>query len=163
MSTIYLSSHGTDAVEILKSDHVLIKSLVGELAEATDGKQRRSALSRLKAVLTIHNATEENLVYPALAQFAQSKGESDRLFQETAGADVLVFELDTMLQTGAESDFRAKAAKLRDAVLAHIEEEENTAFPKLQDAADPDQSKSLTRAVREFRDAFRVEKPHGEG
>jgi hemerythrin-like domain-containing protein len=74
----------------------------------------------------------------------------------------LVFDLDTMLQTGIESEFRAKAAKLRDAVHQHIEEEETKAFPDLQEATDSDQSKSLTRAVREFRDAFRVEKPRGD-
>ena len=65
-----------------------------------------------KPVLTVHNATEENLVYPALQKFVGQKRESEHLYQETAQADVLVFELDTMLKSGDDASFRETAEKL---------------------------------------------------
>ena len=52
---------GLDALDILMNDHVAIKGLVTDLAGATDSARRKDIFAQLKAVLTIHNATEENL------------------------------------------------------------------------------------------------------
>jgi hemerythrin superfamily protein len=152
---------GLDALDILMNDHVAIKGLVTDLAGATDSARRKDIFAQLKAVLTIHNATEENLVYPALQMVAGEKQESEELYRETGVADVAVFELDAMLQNGEESDFGAKAMKLRDAVFAHIEGEETNAFPHLREKASPEQTEALTQAVRDFRGAFRYESTAG--
>ena len=125
--------------------------MLNDLAAATDNESRKTILENAKPVLTVHNATEENLVYPALQKFVGQKRESEHLYQETAQADVLVFELDTMLKSGDDASFRETAEKLRDAVFEHIDDEETTAFPELQEKSSPEQSESLTNAVREFR------------
>ncbi len=78
-----------------------------------------------------------------------------RLYHETAEADVVVFDLDTMLKEGDDSDFAATAKKLQAAVLEHIDDEENSAFPSLQKNADTQQTQMLTESVREFRSRFR--------
>lgn len=153
-TTQSLPTTGDDAVEILKNDHTLIKNLLTDLAGATDKQTRTNILEKAKAVLTVHNATEENLVYPALATVAGQKRESEHLYQETGQADVLVFELDTMLKTGDDAKFAETASKLKDAVFEHIEDEETSAFPDLQEKASPDQTQMLTQAVREFRSKF---------
>lgn len=154
IATQILQTKGGDAVEILKNDHTLIKSMLTDLASATDRQTRADILEKAKGVLTVHNATEENLVYPALQTVAGKKRESEHLYHETAEADVLVFELDTMLKTGDDSRFVETASKLKDAVFEHIEDEETSAFPDLQEKSSTDQSASLTNAVREFRGAF---------
>lgn len=69
---------GETTVEILKNDHTVIKRLLNELTGRQNG-ERKATLERLKAALTIHNATEENLVYPALAVVAGKKSESEHL------------------------------------------------------------------------------------
>lgn len=129
----------------------MIKGILNDLAAAKDSQSRKQILEKAKPVLTVHNATEENLVYPALQKIAGQKRESEHLYQETAQADVLVFELDIMLKTGDDASFVETAEKLRDAVFEHIEDEETTAFPELQEKASVEQSESLTGAVREFR------------
>ncbi len=70
-------------------------------------------LELLKGVLTIHNATEENLVYPAINKVAGGKLESQHLYHETAEADVLFFELDGLLKEGDDEQFARKAVKFR--------------------------------------------------
>ncbi len=150
-----LPVRGNDAIEILTNDHEIIKSLLTGLTQATQTAQRKDALEQLKAALTIHNATEENLVYPALEKVAGKKSESQHLYHETAAADVLVFELDVMLKEGNDSNFSAKAGKLREAILEHIEDEEGSAFADLQKHAQPQQAQMLTNSVREFRSALR--------
>ena len=59
------------------------------LTSAVDVGERRSALERLKAALTIHNATEEHLIYPAIERIAREKAEGERLYHETAQAENL--------------------------------------------------------------------------
>ncbi|MDQ2866333.1 MAG: hemerythrin domain-containing protein [Candidatus Eremiobacteraeota bacterium] len=151
-----LPVRGNDAVEILVNDHQIIKTCLSALVQAAQSGQRKSALDQLKAVLTIHNATEENLIYPALEIVGGKKSESQHLYHETSEADVLVFQLDTMLKEGNESDYTAKAQKLQKAVLEHIDDEENSAFPALQKGAQPQQSRMLTDSVREFRNSLRI-------
>lgn len=154
-----LPLRGNDAVEILLNDHQVIKSLLSQLTQAGQASQRRQVLEQLKAALTIHNATEENLVYPALDKVAGKKSESQKLYHETAAADILIFELDTMLKEGDDSEFESKAEKLQGAVLEHIEDEEDSAFPHIQEKAEPAQAQMLTQSVREFRNSFRFEGP----
>ncbi len=149
-----LPVRGSDAIEILKNDHDIIKNLLTDLTQATQTQQRKQTLEQLKGALTVHNATEENLVYPALDKVAGKKSESQKLYHETAEADVLIFEIDTMLKEGDDSKFDTKATKLREAILEHIEDEEGSAFPHLQKGADPQQTQMLTTSVREFRSAL---------
>lgn len=158
IDTTLLPAHGRDAVEILKNDHQVIKSLLDALV-SDQGAQRREVLEQLKGVLTIHNATEENLVYPAIDKVAGGKTESQHLCHETAEADVLVFELDALLKERDDAEFALKAKKFHKAVLAHIDEEENKAFPRLQENADPEDSKNLTHSVKAFRKSLHFELP----
>src|SRR5438270_338672 len=150
-----LPARGNDAVEILINDHQVIKGLLSQLSSAADTQARKGVLEQLKGILTIHNATEENLVYPALQTVGGKKSEAEHLYHETAAADVLVFEMDTMIKEGDEQEFDAKAKKFVAAVLEHIDDEENKAFPHLRDAAEPRQAQLLTESVRQFRSALR--------
>ncbi len=151
-----LPVRGNDATEILINDHEVIKRLLSELTQSAAGEGMKNTFEQLKGVLTIHNATEENIVYPALREVARKKWESQRLYNETAEADVLVFKLDTMMQEGDFADFPRTAEKLRDAILEHIEDEEQKAFPHLTDSAEPMQAQMLTESVRKFRSMMRL-------
>lgn len=158
IDTTLLPVRGNDAVEILLNDHQVIKALLRELTEAT-GPRREHVLEQLKGVLTIHNATEENLVYPAINKVAGSKLEAQHLYHETAEADTLLFELDSMLKERDESEFSTKAETFADAVRHHIEEEEQKAFPRLQENADARHSEILAESVKAFRKALHFEIP----
>lgn len=156
IDTTLLPVRGHDAVEIILNDHKVIKSLLRELTESV-GEQRDMVLEQLKGVLTIHNATEENLIYPAINKIAGSKLESQHLYHETAEADTLLFELDSMLKERDETDFIKKAEKFAEAVRHHIAEEEQKALPRLQENADPRHAQILADSVRTFRNSLHFE------
>ncbi len=147
-------ARGNSAIDILLNDHTTIKQLLGELTGAGEPQRRKETLEQLKGILTVHNATEENIVYPAIAVVAKDKSESKHLYEETADADVLLFRLDAMLKSADASDFDAMATEFREAVLEHIDDEESSAFPALQERAQPEQERMLTHSVREFREQF---------
>ena len=153
-----LPARGDTAVEILENDHQVIKGLLNELVSAP-GSKRPGVIEKLVGVLTIHNATEENLVYPAINRVAGSKLESQHLYHETAEADVALFELDSMLKEGDDSEFSAHAKKFQEAVLHHIDEEEQKAFPRFGQNADPEHSKILADSVRKFRSSLHFDTP----
>jgi hemerythrin superfamily protein len=148
---------GEDAVEILINDHATIKDLVKRLPEAERLADRKRILERLIAALTVHNATEENLVYPALQEIVGEKRVSQHLYHETAEADVAIFQLDTMLKQGVDGKYKLAAEKIRDAVLEHIDEEEKKAFPRLQEEAEPEAMELLTQSVRKFRSELKYD------
>lgn len=139
-----------DAIEILESDHRTIKGL---LAQLTTGPQeeRELVLERLKSVVVVHNATEENLVYPAIHVLAQRPMHADKLYHEQDEAKVVVFKLSNL--SPGDPEFQKKANDLRDAVTAHIEKEEKNEFRHLREAAQ-DEMPKLTDEVRRFRSEF---------
>lgn len=96
-------------------------------------------------------------VYPAINKIAGSKLESQHLYHETAEADTMLFELDSMLKERDESEFGAKADKFADAVRHHIEEEEQKAFPRLQENTDARHSEILAQSVKTFRKSLHFE------
>lgn len=156
IDTTLLPVRGHDAVEIILNDHTVIKSLLRELTESA-GEQRDMVLEQLKGVLTIHNATEENLIYPAINKIAGSKLEAQHLYHETAEADTLLFELDSILKERDETDFDEKAEKFAEAVRHHIAEEEQKALPRLQESSDPRHAQILADSVRAFRNSLHFE------
>ncbi len=150
-----LPLRGSSVHEILENDHEIIKGLLTSLTRAAGTEQRVQILERLKGALTIHNAMEESLIYPALDKVAGHKFETLKLYNETASADILVFQIDTLLKEGDDAKFADKAEKLQSAVFKHIEAEEESALPHLEKGADSDQSQMLLESVREFRGALR--------
>jgi hemerythrin-like domain-containing protein len=143
------------AIDLLLQEHVQIKQLLQTLNNAQGESERHATLEQLKELLTIHNATEENFVYPAIEKVAGKKHEAEHLYHETAQADVIVFELDTCLKTGDQEGFKTNAEKLQAAILEHIDDEEQKALPALRDKAEPEQTKMLNEAVRKFRSSLR--------
>lgn len=145
-----------EAVQQLINEHQTIKGLLQRL-ESSTGTDAKSILEQLKGILTVHNAVEENLIYPALRVVAGKKTESLKLYNETAEADTLIFEIDSMLKEGEMGDFSKRVEKLHAAVVEHIEDEENKAFKHLQDNAEPAQTQQLNDSVREFRSKLHFE------
>ena len=141
---------GGDAVEILENDHRTIKDLLARLTSGPK-EEREEVLERLKPVVVVHNATEENLVYPAIHVLAQRPMHADKLYHEQDEAKVVVFRLSNL--SPGDPEFQKKANDLRDAVTTHIEKEEKTEFRHLRDAAG-DEMPKLTDEVRRFRAEF---------
>ena len=56
------------AIDVLLEDHQKIKALMNQIAQTSDGNpsQRTHLLQQLAELFTVHNSTEENLIYPAI-------------------------------------------------------------------------------------------------
>jgi hemerythrin superfamily protein len=140
-----------DAIDLLLADHEEIKDLLARLVQS-DSTGGDDVIERLKALLTVHNATEENLVYPAVHTLAQRPMHARTLYHQQDDAEVAFWELGN-LEPG-DDEFLRKAADFRDAVLAHIRQEEEHEFPHLREALAPEDAEQLSEEVAAFRQFF---------
>ena len=146
---------GKDAIEILLNDHKVVKGLFEQLATSGEG-ERKDILEALKAVLTVHNSTEENLVYPAIRFVAGRTRDAETLYHQQDEAEAGLWSIDATIKGLVEGDDVDEQIKaLQKAVLAHVKKEEETEFPHLREALKGNALKALTDDVREFCSNFR--------
>jgi len=140
-----------DAIAILMNDHLRIKALFDQLLDG-DGSTRPRLLEELKPLLIVHNAGEENVVYPAIFGIAMRPHHAKKLYHQQDDATVAFWEI--LMMDPGDPEFVRKAADLRDALLAHVREEEESEFPELRRALAPQAMAKLTAELTEFRRTF---------
>ena len=121
-----------DVRAFLHADHLQIRELATELAEASTAVRRRSVLGQLKPLLLAHSRSEEAAVYkrlmkskPAEARLAGNEG-----LVEHNVADILLSRLAASSDTATDM-WKAHAKVLHEALEHHIKEEESDIFHDL--------------------------------
>ena len=118
-----------DPLLLLETDHRRFEKLLkdGEASTERAKKGRRAILDALTAELTVHEALEEKLVYPALEPHAEAHDLVLESFQEHHVADIVIKELHEVATD--DEQWGAKFKVLKENVSHHISEEENKLFP----------------------------------
>jgi hemerythrin-like domain-containing protein len=118
-----------DPLILLETDHRRFEKLLkdGEATTERAKKGRRDILNALTAELTVHEALEEKLVYPALEPHAEAHDLVLESFQEHHVADIVIKELHEVATD--DEKWGAKFKVLKENVSHHISEEENKLFP----------------------------------
>jgi hypothetical protein len=163
-----LAPSAIDALRPLLDDHRAIERLL-DMLESADVVRARGIVEHLKPILTLHNATEEAVIYPALSLtsgnpievITGSLTKPRKLYFETAEADMTFFRLDEIVHNRMRGDFHKLALKLVSMLRAHIRYEELDAFPNLADNANPEWEQHLGDAVREFRSKLHHDEVRG--
>jgi hemerythrin superfamily protein len=146
------STDQANPVAWLKRDHEVIRGYLQTLSRSSiaDG---RATFEALKRILSLHNAIEENLVYPALAKVAGARDQAMELFHETAEADILVYTATRAALEDDEPAFNACMQQLTAAILEHVTLEETQAFPALERASRTE-LQSLAHQILQFKSAM---------
>ena len=132
-----------NAITLLKEDHAKVKKMLNELDETTEraDKTRTEGLAKLKQELTIHEAIEEEIFYPALKQHAEAKDIVLEAFEEHGVVDTIMGEIEAT-PTDDET-WGAKFTVMKENLEHHIEEEEGEMFSKARDLFDKETLESL--------------------
>src|SRR4051794_30537187 len=135
-----------DVVELLRAQHTRIRAMFTEFDRAAGTPARQDRFEELRRFLAGHETAEEIVVHPA-ARNADGGAEvvRDRLREEHDAKQVLS-RLDGMAVT--DPGFADDLATLREAVLAHADNEEREEFPLLQSSTDERTRARLAGAVR---------------
>ena len=132
-----LPSEGVvDALQLLKEDHEKVKRMLEELDATTERaeKTRAETFDRLKHDLTIHETIEEEILYPALKEFAKTKDITLEAFEEHHVVDLIVAELEATPVT--DETWAAKLTVMKENLEHHIEEEEDEMFKQARQVMD---------------------------
>ena len=126
-----------DALQLLKGDHDKVKGMLSKLDETTERAEvtRTEGLERLKQELTVHEAIEEEILYPALIEgFAKTKDITLEAYEEHHVVDTIMAELE---QTPVDDEtWAAKLTVMKENLEHHIEEEEDDMFKKARQVMD---------------------------
>lgn len=125
-----------DALTLLRKDHERVKDMLHKLDDTTERAEvtRTEGLEKLKQELTVHEAIEEEILYPALIEFAKTKDITLEAFEEHHVVDVIMAELE---QTPVEDKtWAAKLTVMKENLEHHIEEEEDDMFKKARQVMD---------------------------
>ena len=125
-----------DAITLLRDDHDKAKEMLKELEETTERavKTREQLFTKLKTELTVHEAIEEEIFYPALKQHAEAKDIVLEAYEEHNVVDMVMGELE---QTPFEDEtWIAKFTVVKENLEHHIEEEEGEMFEQARDLFD---------------------------
>jgi hemerythrin superfamily protein len=132
-----------DAFKLLKDDHDRVKSMMEEMDATTERavKTRTEMFAKLKQELTIHEAIEEEILYPTLEEFDKTHEIALEGFEEHHVVDEIMSELEG---TSVEDEtWAAKFTVMKENLEHHIEEEEGEMFPKARQVLDDDQIEQM--------------------
>jgi hemerythrin superfamily protein len=124
---------GMSAIDKLKSDHRAVEALFEAFENAETGDPKRALFEEIADKLAVHAAIEENHFYPA----AKSEDTEDLLLtsvEEHLSVKRLIADL--LQLDGEDETFEAKVKVLQEQVAHHVEEEEDSLFPKVEKLLD---------------------------
>lgn len=144
----------TDAIVILKQDHVEIRRLFRQFEQTSEGAHvaRADLVDQMLELLTVHTYIENEGMYPRVRELLPDL-EDDILesYEEHHVADVLCMELSTM--TPDDERFSAKTTVLIENVRHHMQEEEDDWFPKVREALGRNLLKVIGAEMLELRES----------
>jgi hemerythrin superfamily protein len=152
---IVTTTQDQDVVDLLLEQHNQVKSLFGQLINAT-GDQKRQLFQELVRLLAVHESAEEQVVHPIARKQVGDDVVEARLREESQAKHALAELHDLGVD---HPDFDGKLATLANAVLDHATHEEREEFPYLRQNVSAEQLRRMAGAVRAA-EAIAPTRPH---
>jgi len=149
------------AIEMLMKDHREAVGLIDDLEnsdveqletadeETTVVQSKEDLFRRLKNALTVHTQLEEQIFYPALANFDETSEIVERSYEEHQEVNELLSDLTGSSPTAEE--WIELIGELRENLEHHIEEEEGELFPQAEELLGEERLEELGRQMEEIK------------
>lgn len=135
------------ALKLLKADHDEVKVLFDEYEDTDEPDERRVVADRLRGLLTVHAAIEEEIFYPAVREALDD--EEHHLLEEAAVEHEAARELIAKLAAATDAERAAALVRvLGDYVRHHVDAEEDEIFPRVRGAELDQRTLAATLAAR---------------
>ena len=132
-----------DALKLLKEDHDRIKKVLTQIDETTERavKTREELFTKAKDQLQVHEAIEEEILYPALKEHPKAKDLVLEAYEEHNVVDMVMTEIE---DTPYDDDtWAAKFTVMKENLEHHIEEEESDMFDQCRQVFDDEELEAL--------------------
>ncbi|MYX44968.1 hemerythrin domain-containing protein [Streptomyces sp. SID89] len=140
--------HGGDVIQELTTDHREVEEIFAQIEALPVGDKRRKDLADQATIeLVRHSVAEEMHLYPAVRWHLHDGDEiADREIEDHSEAERTMKELE-----GCEADdprFDEFMGRLMREIREHVTDEEQNLFPRLREAARPEDLEKLGEKVR---------------
>jgi hemerythrin superfamily protein len=142
-----------DAVEYLMNDHRKVEGFFKQFEQGLGLQEARQTFTQVYQELSLHALAEENVLYPALANFPDLSHQLKDSFEEHAKVKSILGELAALDMTS--TDWRDKMSKLTKEVLDHVQDEESKVFPIVRQRFSSDQLQTLADELQKAKDLSR--------
>lgn len=140
-NALNFSSQDIKVQDAIGLDHRKVETLFKQIEDSEDPAKIREFFAQLCRDLSIHAEAEEEIVYPAVRPYYAATQE---LYREQAEAKLMVKTLQAL--NPATAAFKAQVRSLKDAIQAHVQQEEGEMFPAIRDNfADAEQKQLALR------------------
>jgi hemerythrin superfamily protein len=139
-----------NAIDLLMNDHKEASGLMEQIELADKGdRSAKELFTQLKQALTLHTQMEEQIFYPALRSFDETKDMIPEAFEEHQEVKDLLAEMAAL--SPGNDEFMDKLTELRESVDHHVEEEENEMFPKAKKALGNTRLQEMGRQMEQMK------------
>jgi len=116
---------------LLRNDHETLKALFNKFNKFSSGKNqngKKDLLNEIRREIQVHSQMEREIFYPALSATSSSEAAVlvTKAEQQHRSVEKLIQELSSM--SGSEKTFETKMESLINAVVEHIQMEEEEIF-----------------------------------
>lgn len=141
-----LLTRGGDWYDVLAMEHRVTEKTFDLLLATKDHEtgRRQALLTKIAYSLNKHATQEENAVYPALR--AKDPDAAAHLYEDHSDIKSLISTLSYELAKD-DPQWIAKARELRDIVVTHAREEEDTIFLAFRDSLTEEENADITRRM----------------
>jgi hemerythrin superfamily protein len=139
-----------NALNLLKKDHALIKSLFGRFDRAgkLEFDKRSDLFEQIRRELQIHSRAEEEIFYPALkALNGEGRSLALQAIKDHKDVDQLLMQLSRL--NLRNKDFVEKFEALAESVDRHVDEEEGEIFRFAEENFSAQQLEDIGRQIEE--------------
>ena len=124
--------------DLIRMDHAKVNTLFAQ-AQATDDPQKlQEYFGQIYKDLTAHSEAEEQIVYPAVRSYYQ---DTQDLYNEQAEMKQMLEQIKSL--NPSASNFKQHLSQLMQAVMHHVQQEENEMFAKIRDNFSDEQEKQM--------------------
>lgn len=142
-----------NAFTLLKADHEKVAGILEKIDGTTERatKGREELFTQLKNELDVHARIEEEILYPALEEYEETRAISLEAYEEHALVKQLLEELAAAPKD--DEQWTAKFTVLKENVEHHVEEEEGEMFKKARKVLSEDEIEELGERLQQAKQA----------
>lgn len=137
-----------DAISLLKQDHEKVKKLLEDLDATTERgvKTREDLFAKVKSELEVHEAIEEEILYPALKSHPKLEELVLEAYEEHHVVDLVMEEIEGV--PFDDETWGPKLTVMKENLEHHIEEEEKEMFELMRQVFDQGELEELGERMR---------------
>jgi hemerythrin superfamily protein len=128
--------------DVIRMDHNKVNMLFMQIDQTNEPAKIQEYFGQIYKDLSVHSEAEEQVVYPAVRSFYS---DTQELYDEQAEMKVVLEELKGMDTSATDfaNNFKSRIGQLKDMVMDHVRQEENSMFAALRSNCSDDQREQM--------------------